>query len=263
MSTSNEAPPFLALQANRRWRFEWLLPALFQPRQLFPQIAAATTGVGFTPIMVLITTAVIRVLVTGSLRQAAAARGQIPLPPGFEFYTPEQQAQFQQAMTATSGPIFTYLLPAVTAVLGILFAWLVISALLHLVLTLLGGRGSSRQMFNVVAWSLLPFAVRDVVRIVAMLNSNQLLTSPGLSGFAPTEGGTLSIYLTALLALVDLYAIWQLILLGIGVRASVGLTAGKVWGTVLVTMVVILLARALPAVIAAQFSDQTIIRPFF
>lgn len=36
--------------------------------------------------------------------------------------------------------------------------------LLHLVLTMLGGRDSTGGALNIVAWAALPFALRDLVR---------------------------------------------------------------------------------------------------
>jgi hypothetical protein len=253
----------LTLEPTQRWRFDWVLPALFQPRRTFAQIAAVGTGIWLTPITILLVTTLGRVLLIGSIKQAAAASGQVSLPPGFEFYTPEQQAQFQQAMTATSGPVFTYVLPAVMAILGVFLAWLVLGWVLHLVLTLLGGRGSSQQVLNVAAWASLPLAVRDVVRIGAMLNTDQLIAYAGLSGFASTGDGNMTLYLAALLALIDIYLLWHILLLAIGARASDNLSAAKAWGAVIFTVVGLLLLRALPPLIAAQFSDLTIIRPFF
>lgn len=119
----------------------WVLPVLFKPRRAFARIVELDTAVWHTPILILILTGLVRTLVAGGLKAAAAASGQLTLPPGWEYYTPEQQAQFQQAMTATSGPVFTYLLPAVMAILGVYLGWL-----LHLGLTLRrANRASSRS----------------------------------------------------------------------------------------------------------------------
>lgn len=252
-------------ELNGRWRFDWLLPALFQPRRTFARIAAVETAVWQTPILILILTSLIRTLVAGSVKAAAnlaAANNGTP-PPGFEYYTPEQQAQLQQAMAATSGPVFTYLLPAVVTIIGVYLGWLILGWVIHLGLTLMGGRGSSRQILNVVAWTLLPFAIRDVVRIVAMWLSGQPLTALGVSGFVVSDGGNLSIYLASLLSSVDIYQLWHIVLLLIGVRAAENISRAKAWGVVLLTVIVFALLRALPAVIAAQFSGLTVVRPFF
>lgn len=248
---------------NRRWRFDWVLPALFQPRRAFAQIATAEKAVWQTPIAILAVTALIRTLVAGGIRQAAAAQGQITLPPGWEYYTPEQQAQFQQAMTATSGPVFTYLLPAIMTVLGVYLSWLVLGWLLHLLLTMFGGRGSSQQSLNIVAWATLPIAIREIVRIAAMWNSGQLLTNLGLSGFAPPGEGTMALLLLALLTLVDIYLFWQISLLALGARLIANISRLKAWSAVLIAVLILLVLRIVPALLAAQFSDLTVIRPFF
>ena len=250
-------------ESGGRWRFNWVLPVLFQPRRAFAKIVEMDTAVWHTPILILILTGLVQTLVAGGLKAAAAASGQISLPPGWEYYTPEQQAQFQQAMTATSGPVFTYLLPAVITILGVYLGWLLLSWLLHLGLTLLGGRGSSQQALNVTAWALLPFALRDVVRTMAMWNSGQMLSGLGLSGFAPSGEGANALYIAALLTYLDIYLLWHWLLLGIGLNAGANLSKLKTWSTVLLTVVILLLLRGVPALISAQFSDLTVIRPFF
>ena len=255
----------VSLEPDGRWRFDWLLPALFQPRRTFARIAGLETAVWQTPILILILTGLIRTLVNGSVKAAAnlaAANSGAP-PPGFEFYTPEQQAQLQQAMAATSGPVFTYLLPSVVAVIGIYLGWLILGWVIHLGLTLMGGRGSSRQALNIIAWTLLPFAIRDIVRIAAMWTTGQPLTALGLSGFAPVGEGTSTIYLTTLLSFVDIYLLWHILLLLIGVRAAEPISRAKAWSVALFTVIAFLLIRALPALIAAQFDGLTVVRPFF
>jgi hypothetical protein len=247
-------------EQNGRWHFDWLIPALFQPRRTFGRITAAETAVWQTPILILILTSLVRVLVAGSLK--AAANSGAP-PSGFEYYTPEQQAQLQQAMAATSGPVFTYLLPAIVTILSVYLGWLFLSWVIHLGLTLVGGRGSSRQALNFVAWTLLPFAIRDVVRIVAMWISGQPLTALGLSGFGPAGDNALSLYLTALLSFVDIFFLWHVLLLLIGARTAENISRAKVWSVVLLTIFLFTLLRALPAILAAQFSDLTVVQPFF
>jgi hypothetical protein len=250
-------------EGNGRWRFDWLLPVLFRPRRAFARIARVETAVWQTPILLLILSGLILTLVGGSLRAASLAANPGAPPPGFEYYTPEQQAQLQQAMAATSGPVFTYLLPAVVTILGVYLGWLILGWIIHLGLTLVGGRGSSRQALNFVAWSLLPFVIRDSLRIIAMWLSGQPLATLGLSGFAPTGDGNLAIYLTALLGYVDIYLFWHIALLLIGAGAAENLRRAKVWGVVLVTILSLYLLRGLPALLAAQFSGLTVARPFF
>ncbi len=248
---------------NRRLRLEWILTALLQPRRTFPHIAAASNPIWHTPILILILTTLARVVITGSIQTEIAASGQITYPPGWEYYTPEQQAQFQQAISGMNSPTFHYYLPAIVGVITLIIIWLVVAWLVHLALTLRGGRGTSQQAVNITAWAALPFIVRDIVRTVAMMNTNQLIAYPGLSGFAPAAEGNVAIFITAVLSLIDIYFIWCVCLMGYGMRHSENLPPAKTWLGVIITMLLLLLVRALPALISAQFQNLTVIRPFF
>jgi hypothetical protein len=253
----------LPLERPRRFHFDWVLPALFRPRPTFAQIVSHPGDVWLTPILILVVASLVRVMVAGWLKQAAAASGQITLPPDFQFWSPDQQAQFMQAASATSGPVFVYVFPAILATLGIWLGWLVMVGVLHLVLTLMGGRGTTRSAMNLVAWASLPFAVRELVRAGYMLATRQLVGHPGLSGFAPADGGALSLFLAEVLGLVDVYLIWSIMLFILGIRGADTLSAGKAVGGVLITILVVLLLQAIPGFVASQFSNLTIIRPFF
>ncbi len=249
-------------RSNSAWRFD-LVPALFfRPRTALARIVEQTRPVWRTPILLLLLVAVGHALVAGGINAAARAAGEVVLPPNFEFYTPEQQAQFQQAATATNNVTFNYILPALGAALGVLFVWLLVSWLLHLVLTLLGGRGASQQIINVVAWASLPFVVRGVVQIVAMLATDRIVAGGGLSGFAPVGEGALNAFLASILEQIDLYAIWHIILVAIGARLSSQLPRVKCWLAVALVFLLVMGLRALPAVILARFSDLTVIQPF-
>jgi hypothetical protein len=253
------------IEPPRRFRFNWIPDVLLRPCQAFRTIAAQSTSVWLTPMLVLTLTGLIRVLLAGSIRQAAAASGNITLPPDFQWYSPEQQAQIMQAMQAMQGPVFTYVFPAIGALLGVWIGWLVLGGLLHLVLTLLGGRGETGAAMNIVAWASLPYAVRDLVRIGAMLLNRQVIQTPGLAGFAPlSQSGPsdLNLYLTALLGLVDIYLIWQVILLVIGVRAANGLAPSKSTAGVLAAVLIVLCLQALIIFLGARFGATSVLRPF-
>ncbi len=144
-------PP--APTSPRRFHFDWLIPALFRPRSTFAAIGAYSGSAWLTPLLALTLTGLLRVAAAGPIQQSASLSEQQSLPPDFQYYSPEQQAQLQQATQATSGPIFVYVFPAISAVAGVWAGWLVVVGLLHLVLTMLGGRGSTRATMNVAAWA--------------------------------------------------------------------------------------------------------------
>jgi hypothetical protein len=262
MATEHEvitAPP----RTERDWRFDLVLPLFLRPRSTLARVAAHNRANWRAPLALLSAAAVIRALAAGTINAASRAGGEITLPPGYEFYTPEQMAQFEQAATASNNPTFNFILPAVGGLLGVIVVWLVVTWLLHLILTLLGGRGTSQATINVVAWAGLPGLLRFVVQIVAMLVTGRLIASPGLAGFAPAGEGFAFSLLVAILSQVDIYLIWSLILLAIGARAVSRLSAGKSALAVLLVAALVMVLRALPTLILAQFSDLTVIRPFF
>jgi hypothetical protein len=253
----------LPSETPRRLQLNWVPQALFRPRAAFANIASQGGRVWLTPMLVLTVTSLVRVLVTGYLRQQAALAGGVSLPTEFQYFSPEQQAQFMQAMQATQGPVFLYVFPAITALIGVWVGWLLVSGLLHLVLTMLGGRGDTSPTTNLVAWASLPFALRDIVRIIAMWSSKQLIQSPGLAGFAPADASGGAAYLVVLLALLDIYVFWHILLLVVGVRAGNGQTPDKAIGGVVFTIALVVGLQALLSFLTGQLSGLTIIRPFF
>lgn len=253
----------LPLERPRRFYFDWLLPMLLRPRATFAKIVALGRATWFTPLLVLTLTSLLVVAVAGPIKLAAAQSGEVTLPPGFEFWTPEQQAQFYTAQQSTSGPVFIYVFPAILAVLRLWVGWLVLGGLLHLVLTMLGGRDSTGGALNIVAWAALPFALRDLVRAGFMFLEKQLVGNPGLVGFAPAGDGWVYAVLADLLGRVDIYTLWYVILLYLGVRASVGLSAGKSLAGLLIALLIVLVLGVLPTVLISTLSGLDIVQPFF
>lgn len=251
-----------SIEPRRRFYFDWALPALFKPRQAFTRITAQAGSVWLTPMLILTLTTLLLVGASGWLKGQAATQG-LNLPADYQYYTPEQQAQFQQISQAQQGPVFMYVLPGLIALGRIWLGWLIVGGLLHLVVTLLGGRGGASSAMNVVAWAALAFAVRDLVRVAAMLVTRQLISSPGISGFAPSGDSSLLLFLGKLMAEIDLYVVWHILLIIVGVKVGSSLSTGKAVSGVVFTVLLGLLLAALPGFLAAKFSGLEMVRPFF
>jgi len=250
-------------EVSRRWHFEWVLPVFFRPRRTFAKIAAQPICVWLVPMLILTLAALAAVLSAGWIKQAAALSGEMQLPPDFQYYPPEMQAQYMQAMQATSSPVFLYVFPAIVALGGVWIGWLLVTGLLHLLLTMLGGRGDTLASLNIVAWAGLTFALRDIVRTIYMISTRQLINSTGLSGFAPLASEGWITYLAKFSQAFDIYLIWNMVLLVIGVRAATNLGWGKAIASVVITLLVVLSLQALVGFLISQLSGMTVIRPFF
>src|SRR5829696_9169195 len=196
---------------TRRFDLPRAWAILFRPRRGFQDMAAESRSTWFTPMLLLSIMAILVVVVAGYLKSQAALTGEVQLPQDWEFWTPEMQENYMRAQQATQGPVFLYIMPMISSLTSLWVGWLLLAGLLHFGSTLLGGRGSMQTALNIVAWASLPFAVRDILRIVFMLAAGHAINSPGLSGFTTTPG-----LVAQLLTRVDIFLIWNVILLVIG-----------------------------------------------
>ncbi len=243
---------------TRRFNFARVRDLFFHPRQVFQWMASESRATWLTPMLILTTTAILVVIVAGYLKGRAATMGEVQLPQDWQYWTPEMQNNYMQAQQATQGPTFMYIMPMIGSLIGLWVGWLLLGALLHFGSTLLGGRGSMQGALNIVAWASLPFALRDILRIIFMLSAGHAITSPGLSGFAPTAG-----FISQLLTRVDLFLIWQVILLAVGFGIADGLPRAKAFIGVVIVMLLVLLAQAGLGALGSNLGGTAIQRPFF
>ncbi len=235
---------------------------LRHPSAIFGRLAAAEgKAIWQWPMLIVSLTLLLRVIVAGAVRARLAAMGQPTLPPDWEWWTPEMQSNYMQAVQVTQGPAFVYIIPAVTGLIGLWSRWFVVGGLLHLASTLLGGRGSVRSALGLASWALLPFAIRDLLQVGYMLLTKHPIASPGLSGFVvATEGGAL--FLAQILKQTDLFLLWCLILLATGLRCADGLNRVKAWVSVLAVVMLVLAVQASLGMLGARLSNMIIFRPF-
>ena len=178
----------------------------------------------------------------------------------------EQQAQMEQSISIAASPLITVVFPAITGVLGRVVGWLVWAGALYLAGTALGGRSTFGQMFRTVVWAWLPYALRSLLQTIYILASGQLIASPGLSGlvrenrsiaemmFAPPDLGQMLV--VALLSRVDLFLVWNLILLVIGVIVATRLPGRKAALATLGMWLLLAALSLLPVLVSGLFARQ-------
>jgi hypothetical protein len=245
-------------QPDRRSNFSRLLYTLTRPRRAFAEMAAESRATWWTPMLVLSITAILVVIVSGYLKTQAAMMGEVQLPPDWQYWSPDMQENYMQAQQATQGATFVYIIPLVGALTALWVGWALVAGLLHLGSTLLGGRGSMQGALNIVAWASLPFALRDLLRIIFMLSAGHAIISPGLSGFAAGPG-----FLSQLLSRLDIFMIWYIVLLVIGFALTEGLPRGKAVLGVVIVMLLVLFMRAGLGSLMSGLGGQAVQRPFF
>src|SRR4030065_798447 len=251
------------VQQSRRLNISLVPSLFFHPRRSFQHISTFTKAVWLTPLLILSCVALLNIIVAGRIKSQAALMGEITYPPDFQYYTPEQQAQYMQSIQSTQGPVFVYVLPGIGSLLGVWFGWLILGGLLHLVTTLFGGRGSTAISMNIVAWASLPLAVRGLVQIIYMIIAQKLITNQGLSGFSPSGETGFPLFFGQILRLIDIYLIWQILLVVLGVRLSTMLNPSKATFSVIITFLIILLLQTGLSYLSNILGNLTIARPFF
>ncbi len=248
---------------QRRLRLDWIPAVLLRPGKTLPQIVAYDAPSWLAPLLLLSLLALIFTLVAGPLRIQAALSTPPQLPTDFQYWSPDAQQKFMESNVPNTSFLLMYGLPGLGALLSVWVSWFLLGAVLHLALTMSGGRGSRAADFNLAAWASLPFALRWIVQILAMLIGGQLILHPGLSGFFLEGIGRLNAYLAGMAGLFDLYLVWQFVLLVIGAASSSGITRAKAIGAVLASLLLLLVLQALPGFLLSQLSGLAVQRPFF
>jgi hypothetical protein len=235
---------------------------IIKPRQAFQIMPELKNPAWLMPMLLLSLGVLLRVIISGFLQSQAAAQGTLTLPPDWEWWSPDMQNNYMQGIQTTQGPAYVYVIPSVTGLIGLWLSWPIMSSMLHLFSTLLGGRGSQASTLNAVAWSSLPFAWRDLLRTAFMLVTKHTLTSPGLSGFISSSVGTAGLF-GNLLKHTDLFLIWVIGLLIIGLHQLDSLSKSKTWIVVLVVVALSLLAQAGLSTVLSSLNSSVISRPFY
>jgi hypothetical protein len=259
---NDEELDILDVEHPKKMHFEWLIPIFFKPRATFEKIAKQNNGVWLTPMLVLTVLLIILALVNSPIRALNAQMGAT-LPPDFEYYSIEQQQKILAAQQSMSSPVFTMVFPALGSLAGLWLGWLILSSILHFSLTLAGSSNRIKSALNIVGWAFMPFALRYLVQIFSALITKQLISSPGLSGFFATDMGNFQLFLNKVFVSVDIYYIWQVILVALGVISISSLSRGKSWAATLVSILVVLLLMALPGYLSTKIGGAGTSTPFY
>ncbi len=248
---------------------------LVRPRRVFHAIAQeGAPGVWLTALLVLIGV-VLPVIAAWPVSTRLARETFLKMqeemmrnaPPGAQPPNIEQAAQF------VASPLFTVVMPSVTAALGQIGSWLIWAGALYLLLVFVGTRVTFGHLFQVVVWASVPYALRGVLQAAYITASGQLIQNPGLSGLVPVPQpptemvtgappppvmiDTQTLLLRQLLAGIDLFLVWRLVLLILGVAVVARLSTRRSALIVVGTWALFTLIGLLPIWISQMFLRST------
>jgi hypothetical protein len=112
------------------------------------------------------------------------------------------------------------------ALASIPLGYLIRAGVLHLGSAVLGGRAEFRQTFRMAAWTTVPNLVRSLLGIMVMLISGNLV-SPGLAAGLGADGPISQPVLYAFLSMIDIFTLWSLVLVAVGVAQTAQLDTIK------------------------------------
>jgi hypothetical protein len=224
---------------------EWIFPIFLKPQKTIKKIIEQEKPVWLTPLLVISLLVIIAGLIAWPIKRDALVNGAT-LPADFQYYSTDQQTQYLNAQATQSSALFTFIFPVLGSLAGVWVAWLLMSSILHMSNFISGSSTERMGYFNLVGWAMSPIILREIVRILAMVFSHTAVSNTGLSGFianGTTGGGA---FLAGILGQVDIYFIWEIVLLFIGVIPLSGLTRSKSWLATTITLLVMVLLMALP-----------------
>ncbi len=242
--------------------FRWILPLFIKPKKTTAEIAAQDKNVWLTPLVIVSVLAIIAALVAAPIRRDAIQMGT-NLPPDFQYYSEEQQQQFYEAQATQTSPLFLFIFPVLGGLFKLWISWFLLSVILYLALTLMGSRSASLKSYNLAAWTFLPFAIRYVVQILAMLFTRTQVENPGLSGFMSADATGFAAYFGAIIGLIDIYFIFQIVLLFLGSVPVSGIAKTKAWIATGISVFILLLLQAIPGLLSSVLGGLSVTRPFF
>ena len=165
-------------------------------------------------------------------RTIAQFRAEGPdLPPGFDMS--EEELEMMQAST----PTFTFWIGLVGVILGLLIIWVIWAGIILLFVSMFGGRTEFGRLWRLSVWASLPIGIQGILSGIYLLvaggmqplllsvaafmqNPMEQFSSGNMSpedfaSFVPPSGGELALF--ALAGYLDVFVIWRLLLMILGV----------------------------------------------
>ena len=234
---------------------------IVRPRDTLAYLRDATGTTWLWPAIVAgILLVVSLILISPITRAQAEAQLEVVQQQVAEGLSPEERAQIEQVTNLTSGPLFTVVIPSVTGVIGLALGWLLRGGVLYLLSLALGGQAQFPPMFRMGVWTTLPDIVRRLVNTAGTMLAGRTLTS-GLAFLAPTpETGVFpsvsTVLLGAFLGKLDIYLVWGLALIMVGVVVTARLSWRKGAIVTLIYWTLTLAAILIPIWISTALAAQ-------
>ncbi len=181
-----------------------------------------------------------------ALRQAQQQMASLP---------PQQAEEAAAQLEKFTSPVMVAGFSILGGLVALAVMWLVWAGVLYFLGLMAGGEASFAQTFAILAWSWLPYFLRYLVQAAYMAYSGRWI-NPGLS-FLVATGDQIkdaANWLYALLSQLDLFYLWHLILVIVGLVAVGRLSRSKATVVGVIYLAVTTALSLLPIFVKSFFS---------
>jgi len=180
-------------------------------------------------LMIFVTLIIVAVVSAPLLSQVSLQEAEAQMEAQMGSLSGEQGEQVRRSLDIFTSPLFLAATAITFGILGLILTWLFRAAVLFFISYLLGTDNRYIQMVTLVLWTWLPFALRDLVEAIYVGLNGQLAVHRGLSFLVATSdqahgAGNL---LYGILSQIDVFLVWHLVLVAIGLAVSTRSTTTK------------------------------------
>jgi hypothetical protein len=208
---------------------EALVGVVIRPKVTFERMRDATVGHWWVVAVLAVLALVLLSIATVPL-EAEAARNALQAQQESSETTQElseeQQAQMQQVQDIVSSQAVLGGISVGFGIIGLVISYLVRAGFVFLLGLALGGRATFKQVWRMAIWTTLPEVLRTVVSAITTFATGSP-SAPGLSYMLTSEEINALPYVATLLQSIDIYLVWSLALLAIGLYVTSQLSRGK------------------------------------
>ncbi len=270
-----------AVPVSKRFYFEWLFPFLFRPRAHARQVAQKR-ATWLTPLLVVSLLMVARLWFTPAISVSVPVDvTPLPMQPGAKgmitntyaisahlggggggggggVIIPPPGSMDPGSAELPAASATDQIVPIAASLVGLWAGWFLLSVLLYVGMVISGSSNSFTETLNLVGWSSLPLGIRQVPLLITALSlPSAAANSAGLASLLAITSGPTGFFLSALLKLVDVYLVWQIILILLGLGQISPLPVKRVLGITLGAVALFLVIAAMPGFLSSIFAQLT------
>lgn len=157
----------------------------------------------------------------------------------------EETAETNSTESESSSTLLTKILSALGNVAGFILTWLCLGSLVNLFSISFGGQGNTKMSLVFVAWACIPVGIRAIMQIMYVLATTTSINAVGLSGFISNAETSGAILLQKTLAQIDIYLVWQVVLLVLGTSVMTKLNRKKSIIIALSSIILVIFVKSL------------------